>query len=392
MPPTYQRFWIGFTLSVVGDAMSRTALMWYVFETTGSATAVGLLTFAYAAPIAVGGLLAGRLLDRFDRRRLLILDNLIRGAAFATLPLAALAGPIALAHIYIVAAVFGLLMMISLAGSPTVIAATIPPELRARANAMEMIGFTFGATVGPALAGVLVHRIGLPWVIALDAATYLLFASLLATLNIPPPAQGGKAAAKLADAFHLLRSNRILLATTLMFMAYNIGGGFLSVALPVLTATRLRAGPEAYGTLLAAIAVGQLASSLLATRWRPARPLLAMICATQALAGLSLAALGVANAMPAAVLALLAFGAFSAPMTIWAQTLRMAIIPPELMGRSFALLRTIMQSGTPIGGAIAGPLLPLLGTAVVLAAAAGLVIAPVGLAMRKQGAASGPTP
>ena len=55
------------------------------------------------------------------------------------------------------------------------------------------------------------------------------------------------------------------------------------------------------------------------------------------------------------------FGLFSAPLTIWAQTLRMRIIPPGLRGRTFALLRMLMQSGNPIGGALAGLALPLLG-------------------------------
>jgi hypothetical protein len=55
------------------------------------------------------------------------------------------------------------------------------------------------------------------------------------------------------------------------------------------------------------------------------------------------------------------FGLFSAPLTIWAQTLRMQIIPEHLRGRSFALLRMLMQSGNPIGGALAGGLLPLVG-------------------------------
>jgi hypothetical protein len=69
------------------------------------------------------------------------------------------------------------------------------------------------------------------------------------------------------------------------------------------------------------------------------------------------------------------YGAFSSPLTIWAQTLRMQIIPERLRGRSFALLRMVMQSGNPIGGAIAGALLPALG----LTAMIGLSALVVGL-------------
>jgi MFS family permease len=67
------------------------------------------------------------------------------------------------------------------------------------------------------------------------------------------------------------------------------------------------------------------------------------------------------------------FGAFSSPLTIWAQTLRMRIIPERLRGRTFALLRMLMQSGNPIGGAIAGILLPVLGVPVLIGLSALLV-------------------
>src|SRR5215212_10049572 len=63
-------------------------------------------------------------------------------------------------------------------------------------------------------------------------------------------------------------------------------------------------------------------------------------------------------------------GAFSAPLTIWAQTLRMQIIPEQLRGRMFALLRTLMQSGNPLGGALAGLLLPTLGMMAMIALSA----------------------
>jgi hypothetical protein len=62
-----------------------------------------------------------------------------------------------------------------------------------------------------------------------------------------------------------------------------------------------------------------------------------------------------------AAVGLFLLGFFSAPLTIWAQTLRMQIIPIEMRGRTFALLRTLMQGATPLGGALAGFLLPVIG-------------------------------
>src|SRR5688572_2543259 len=83
----YRLFWAGFTLSVLGDALGRVALTWYVYEATGSARALGWLMLCYSGPILVGGLAAGALLDRFDRRRVILADNALRGAVMTLIPL-----------------------------------------------------------------------------------------------------------------------------------------------------------------------------------------------------------------------------------------------------------------------------------------------------------------
>jgi MFS family permease len=123
---SFRLFWLGFTFSILGDTMTSTALTWFVYETTNSAKALRLLTLFYTGPVIVGGLLAGWLLDRFDRRYVILADNLIRGAAVALSPLLYALGQLALWHIYAVAAIYGGLMMIPLAGGPALIPDLVP--------------------------------------------------------------------------------------------------------------------------------------------------------------------------------------------------------------------------------------------------------------------------
>jgi MFS family permease len=139
---SFRRFWLGFTFSVLGDTMTRVALTWYVYETTGSATALGWLMLCYSGPVVVGGLLAGSLLDRFDRRMVMLVDNLIRGVAVVCVPLLAALGRLELWHVYAVAAAYGMLMMISLAGGPSLIPSLVHHNQLSTANAMEMLSFT----------------------------------------------------------------------------------------------------------------------------------------------------------------------------------------------------------------------------------------------------------
>ncbi|HJZ50541.1 MAG TPA: MFS transporter [Roseiflexaceae bacterium] len=395
---SFTLFWSGFSFSVLGDAITRVALTWFVYETTRSAEALGWLMLCYTGPIVVGGLLAGSLLDRFDRRAVMMADNLVRGMAVALIPLIYASGQLAIWHVYLVAALYGLLMMISLAGGPALIPSLVLPEQLPTANALEMLSFTLGGVVGPVLAGALIAWVGAPNVVIIDAISYFSFALALSKtrLRVAPDLEGHqrKEPQRLGHAVQLLVRQKVLLSTTLMFMAFNIGGGALAVWLPILCDRELEGGATLYGLLLGALALGEVVSAFLAGSVTLPLSLGTLICMAQAFSGAALSiVLLVRNAwLVGAALAL--FGALSAPLTIWAQTLRMQIIPERLRGRTFALLRMLMQSGNPIGGTLAGLLLPALGIPALIGLSA-LVIGVPGMlgyrvkALRLSGGLSG---
>ncbi len=135
----------------------------------------------------------------------------------------------------------------------------------------------------------------------------------------------------------------------------------MSVWLPILADQMPGGGAALFGVLLGAQAAGEVVSSLLAGGLVLRMALGTRICIAQLLSGIVLALVLVSREPWMIALGLLLFGFCSAPLTIWAQTLRMQIIPPMLRGRTFALLRMLMQSGRPLGGALAGTLLPLVG-------------------------------
>ncbi len=267
--PSFRAFWTGFTLSVLGDAMSGVALTWYVFDQTGSARALGLLTLAYTGPVIFGGLAAGWLLDRFERRKVMLVDNLVRGLAMLLIPALFAAGRLELWHAYFVAAVYGSLMMISLAGGPALVPGLVEAESLDTANALETLSFTLSGVIGPPVAGLLIPLIGVPYVILVDAISYFLFAAALSRVKssrgaVQAPGQAKPQTIRLSDAARLLLTDQVLLSTTLMFMAFNLGYGFLTVWLPVYSDRIAGGGPELYGGLLGVMALGQIISAALA--------------------------------------------------------------------------------------------------------------------------------
>ncbi len=381
----FRRFWLGFTFSVLGDSFTRVAFTWFVYETTQSAAAVGLLMVFYTGPLIVGGFLAGWALDRFDRRVVMIADNLVRGLAIAIVPLLYLLGSLALWHVYLAAAVYGLLMMVALAGAPSLIPALVRPDELNAANGLESLSYTVGGVIGPALAGLLIAAVGAPLVVVVDVLSYFALAAVIATL--PAPEMEGRSAgqsAGFAPVFRLLLASPVLLSTTLMFATFNIGLGFMNVWLPILSDRTLGGGAELFGFLLAAMALGETVSSLLAGSSGSGR-LGQRICWAQALSGLAVGMLFLSPTIPVAVAAMTLLGFASAPMTIWAQTLRMRIIPRAQHGRAFALLRLVMQAGAPVGSAIAGFLLPATGMAAAIAASAAAIGVPGLAGLRIKG-------
>ncbi len=367
--PPFRRFWAGLLVSATGDELTKVALVWFVYERTGSAEALGILMLCLTGPIVVGGFVAGWLLDRFDRRLVMTVDNLIRGLALAAVPALHLLGWLEVWHVYVAASVYGLLLMISLAGTPTMILALAPKERLATANALETLAYSLAGVAGPVLAGLLIAGIGAPATVMLDVVSYVLFALILFRLKLSLPAPVKRASAPIGDAVRLLFGNPILIATTFMFLVYNIGTGSVPVWLPLHVEQTLGGGPELYGILLGIISVGQIGATLAIGQIGGRVRLGLGIALAQTLAGLVLLLVLLAPDATLTGAVFLAWGIAAAPLTPWAQTLRMAIIPEAMRGRAFALLRMLMQSGRPVGGALAGFLLPAIG----IAATVGLV-------------------
>jgi len=361
--------WGGATISALGDGMSFVALLWLLIERGGSATDVGLLAAIHTAPVIIGGIATGPILDAFDPRRVLAADNALRGVAMASVPIAAAMGSLTTAHLFVVAAVYGLLFMTSAAGIPSLITRLVKGDELITANAMESLSFSLSGLIGPGVAGLLIAFVGAPFVLAIDALTYFVFVGCLLAMRrggkgeapvaasemetqsgvVPAPTSKG-----LGPAVRFILGSAPIVAITLFYMSVNIAGGIVTVVIPLYVRDVLLAGPETFGLLLSVLTAGDLVGLLIvgAVNWR--WPLGRSIAWALLSSGLVIL-LWLAEP-PIAVLGAILFvwGGLSSSLTPWAQTIRMRLIPPEMRGRVFALLRTAMQSTRPIGAIAAG--------------------------------------
>jgi hypothetical protein len=357
----FRRLWAGATVSTLGDGMTFVALSWLVLTGPGGTAALGVLGICYTAPVLVGGLAVGPLLDRFDKRIVLIADSLLRAAAVMSVPLTAALGAMPDWLPFVVAAVYGLLKMVPLAGFPAAIPQLVNEDDLDTANALESLSFSLAMVIGPAAAGLLIDRIGAANVLLIDGVSFLVFALATATVRpLSPPASPGDRRPSLG----FLARDRVIVGTTVAFMAFNVAVGMLMVTGPWLASTRLPGGAAAFGALLSALAVGEMVGAVVAGHSRPGgtegdrdAARVRAIGAVQAAAALAFLALLASPRQVPVAAGFFAIGLLSAPMTVWAQSLRMRRIPPALHGRAFAGLRTLMQATPPIGAALVTPLL-----------------------------------
>ena len=403
----YALLWGGATVSALGDGMSFVALIWLVLERGGTAADVGWLSAVYTAPVIVGGLVAGIVLDRFDRRRAIAADNVIRGLAIASVPVADAMGVLSTPQLFLVAGIYGLLFMTSIAGLPSLIPALVAEEDLTTANAMESITYGIAGLVGPALAGVVIVAIGAAAVLAIDAVTYAAFVACLLLIRkggtspaigaeSGPDVEGSSgdrdlAGAGIGPAVRFVVGAPAIVATTLMYMCLNVSGGISTVLVPIYARDVLHGGAQTFGTLVSALTGGELLGLVVvgAIRWR--WPLGRSIAGACVVSGLILSLLLMRPSLVVMVGVLAASGFAESSLTPWAQTIRMRLIPPHLRGRVFALLRTSMQSTRPIGAVVGGLLLVGGDLTPALAAVALLVLVPglVGLWLPALG--RGPT-
>lgn len=166
----FRFFWLGFTFSAIGDAMTRIAFIWFVYQSTGSPQAVGWLLLYYTGPV--------------DRRKVMLIDNTVRGTVMAIIPLSYFFHMLALWHIYLVAVIYGFLTMITLAGGPSLVPSMVSRQHLAPANALGTLSYTLSGVLGPPVAGLLIASFGTPSVLVIDALSYATLALALTKIHV----------------------------------------------------------------------------------------------------------------------------------------------------------------------------------------------------------------
>jgi MFS family permease len=370
--PWVARILLSLAIGRIAASMASVVLVVFALQRFDSPAVAGLIVFASTAPAVVMGPIAGALLDRHGRVRLVILDQAVGAAAVLLVAILAAIDQLPVLVLVAIAGLASFTRPLSITGLRTLLPVLVPPALWPRVNALDSNAFVLATLLGPAAGGAAIAIAG-P-VGALLAVSVLLLAAGLALVGIPEQAPGTSSGrGLLTDAWEGVRytwRNATLRGLAGSMVLYYAGFGVLTVTVPVLLLDRLGQDPAIVGLAWSAMALaGGAAAFIVGAREGAGRERrwLALAMAGTALGSAALLA-------PASVVvvfaALLVAGAMQGPVDIAMFTLRQRRTQREWFGRAFAVSVALNSAGSPIAAAVAGVLL-----ASSVEAAVGLAIA-----------------
>jgi MFS family permease len=350
-------------LSRIAQSMVGVALVLFTLAEYGSPALTGIVTFASVFPGLLVAPVAGALLDRHGRTRLVILDYAVALVALVLIGGLALAHALPVPVLLAISVVSSLTAILSHTGLRSLFPLIVPERLWERVNAVDSNGYLVATILGPPIAAALVSLVG--------GATTLILIGLLyggatvAMIGAPDPISATASTGRLfRDAWdgvlYTLR-NPTLRGLGLSISLLNLSGGMVTIVVPLIVIDRLGAPEVAVGLVFAASGVAGVIAALIAGRldsrgreWH----LLVLPMAGIAVADLLLLA-GAGAASAAAGLAFVALGlsvggALNGPMDVGLFTIRQRRTDPAWMGRAFAVSMALNFVGYPIGAARAG--------------------------------------
>ncbi|MEN6368815.1 MAG: MFS transporter [Thermotogota bacterium] len=394
--------WTGQVFSLLGSELVQFALVWWLTQTTGSATVLAGATLVALLPVIVISPLAGTLVDRWDRRRVMILAD--GGIALTSVGLALLFafGKAEVWHVYVA-------LLLRSAGAafhwPSMQAATammVPDRHLSRIGGLNQGLYGAAAIVSPPLGALLLGLLPMRSILAIDVATALVAVLPLLCVRIPEPQRGvlTKRPSVLADLGAGLRfvcGWKPLLAIILVSMTVNVFTNPASSLTPLLVTKHFGGGAIQLAGLQSAFGFGMVGGGALLGIWGGFKRRIVTVIAALFFMGVGFATVGFlpATAFGGAIAAFGFVGVMSPICDGALLAILQSTVPHEMQGRVLSLLMSGAKAAAPLGLAVAGPVADRFGVPVwyaiaglVMVACSVLVFAVPGVLRIEQGAAA----
>ena len=384
--PGFGRVAQGTLLARLGGQMWEIVLVLFVLQRYQSPSLAGLAVLLAILPGLALSPVAGALLDRQGRVRLMILDYAVTAGLMATIAVLSLGHRLPPVLLLLIVSILGVSNILSITGARSLFPLMLPRALWDRANGLDTSMYSLTAVVGPAIAGLVVARFGPEAGLLVTAGVAAIASGSLLGVH-EPIARADSAGSLIGDAWAALRyvvRHRSLRGLAITLFLANLGFGVIPVGIPVLVLRHLHGSAATVGQIFAVVGLAGLVAGLLIGRVSTEGRERRLIAGCIAIQAPTLVLLAFTSTLPVVFAIAVIAGAAGSVINVGIFALRQRRTDPAWFGRAFAVSMSPNFAGAPIGSALSGPLLEhsiavplLLGAAInVVAVVAALVLIP----------------
>jgi predicted MFS family arabinose efflux permease len=364
----FRLMWVGACTSSVGTWMQIVAQGWLIYRLSHSAFLLALDQFLAGIPIFLFSLIGGVVADRTERRKILLISQYIQMTSAGILTLLVAMGAVQVWEILCLSFVSGLAQAFGGPAYQALIPTLVERDDMPNAIALNSIQFNLAVTVGPALAGITLARLGEKWCFGLNSLSFLapIVSLSIISARFLPEKSRESIFGSLKQGIQFIRQQGSMVALIVLAFCMTALSMPMRTYIPVFVQDIFHRGPETYGNLLSLMGVGSICGSLgvaglgnISNKGRFALTML--ICLGAGISGFSLS-----KFLPVSYLMLIVVGASMMAVFATVTSLVQLIVTNEMRGRVMSVYNCAFRGGMPMGNLVSGWLVPAFTAPVVL--------------------------
>jgi MFS transporter, DHA3 family, macrolide efflux protein len=356
--------WLGQLGSLMGTGMTQFAITLWAWEQTGQATALTLVAFFTYAPTVLMSPIAGALVDRWNRKLVMMLSDVGTSIATVSILLLTLTDSLQIWHLYVAGAFAGVFQSFQFPAYSAAISVMVSKKQYARTSAMISLAESSSIIVAPLAAAALYAIIGLQGILVIDCLTFLLAFGTLLVVFIPQPKRSAEGAEGKGNlwieslyGFRYILKRPSLLSLQMLFLFGNLIAGLCMVLTAPMILARTGNDELILASVVTSMGIGGVAGGLIMSAWGGPKRRIHGVLLGWMLSGLAgMVVLGLGQIQPVWMAGGFLLSFCIAPVNASNQAIWQSKVAPDVQGRVFAVRRVIAQVAGPLAMFIAGPL------------------------------------
>lgn len=361
----FRLFFGGQSISLIGTWMTRVATSWLVYRLTKSALLLGTVGFAGQIPTFLFAPFAGVLVDRIDRRKVLLWTQALAMVQSLALAWLTLSHRITIGEILALSVMQGVINAFDMPGRQSFMVKMVGDRADlSNAIAINSSMVNTARLIGPALAGLLIAATSEGWCFLVDGVSYIAVIASLTAMHLPfeePRPAEASMVTQLREGWAYVSGFRSIRTILALFALLSLMGWPFMVLMPVFAAQVLHGGPHTLGFLMGAVGVGSLSSALAMVARRSVRGLTKMIPIAALAFGLGLIAFGLSHSFWLSLLMMLLTGFGMMQGLTASNTIIQTLVEEKMRGRVMSYYTMAFVGMAPFGSLLAGMLAHAIG-------------------------------